>query len=128
MISFQVQRHQNTIQYNCSESICQEKKVTQNYSQIASIKTMVTNHKKIELNGKTFFETITGTSPNNFNYPLKDQIFFINIKQGNNVAITGDQVVEIPEGNLAFANSGNIIFKSVLNQKSRNSSSYDYSH
>lgn len=79
---------------------------------------MILQHKKISLGDKVVFESILADSPQSFSYPLQDEACFIHVKQGSQVAFTPDEIVEISEGNLAFANSGNIIFKTEPNEES----------
>ena len=79
---------------------------------------MIIEHKKIELNNRIVFEAIISDTPHKFSYPLQNEACFIYVKQGKNTVFTPDEIVEIPEGNLAFANSGNIIFKSTPNENS----------
>ena len=78
---------------------------------------MVIDHKKIEHQGRVVFETITTDKPHTFSYPLIDEACFIHVKHGSNTALTPDEIVEVNEGELAFANSGNLIFKSVPSEE-----------
>lgn len=77
---------------------------------------MMVDYKKIGFGNKVVFETTITSAPQSFSYPLKDEACFIHVKQGHNIAFTPDEMVDAPEGNLAFANSGNLIFKTVPNE------------
>ena len=79
---------------------------------------MVIDQKHISSGDRVVFESITADAAHSFSYPLHDEAFFIHVKQGHNIAYTPDEIVEVSEGELAFANSGNLIFKTVPNEQS----------
>jgi hypothetical protein len=78
---------------------------------------MIIEHKKIESDKKVVFETIVSDCRDTFNYHLKDEAYFIHIKHGNHIAITPSEVIEVPEGNLAFSVGENIILKAYPNKE-----------
>ena len=78
---------------------------------------MIVEHKKIEYNKKVVFETIVSDSQDTFNYRLIDEAYFIHVKHGNHIAITPSEVMEVPEGNLAFSVGENLILKAFPSKK-----------
>ena len=54
---------------------------------------------------------IISNVPQRFSYPLENEACFIHVKQGHHIAFTPDEIVKIPEGNLAFANSGTAVVR-----------------
>lgn len=78
---------------------------------------MIIEHKKIELDQKVVFETIVSDAPDTFNYRLEDEACFIHVKHGKHIVITPSEVMEVPEGNLAFSVGENIILKAYPNKQ-----------
>ncbi|MCB9304866.1 MAG: helix-turn-helix transcriptional regulator [Lewinellaceae bacterium] len=76
---------------------------------------MIIEHKKIEKNKKVVFETIVSDSRDTFNFRLKDEACFVHVKHGTHVAISPSEVMELPEGNLAFSVGENLILKAYPN-------------
>ncbi len=76
---------------------------------------MIIEHKKIEQDKKVVFETFVSDSQDTFNFRLKDEACFVHVKHGNHVAITPSEVMEVPEGNLAFSVGENLILKAYPN-------------
>ena len=76
---------------------------------------MIIEHKKIEQEKKVVFETIVSDSQDTFNFRLIDEAYFIHVKHGNHIAITPSEVIEVPEGNLAFSVGENLILKAYPN-------------
>lgn len=78
----------------------------------------ILKYEVIKYQGETIFELVVSDAPQNFQYPLEDEACFIHVKQGHNIAYTPNEIVEVPENNLAFSNSGNIIFKTAPSSES----------
>jgi len=64
---------------------------------------MVLEHKKIEINQKVVFETIICNTESTFNFQLNDEAYFIYVNHGRHVAISPNEIVEVPEGDLGIA-------------------------
>ena len=61
---------------------------------------MIIDHQKIALNNRLIFETITCNAEHIFNFELKDEAFFIYVNQGYHIAISPNEIIDVPEGNL----------------------------
>ena len=77
---------------------------------------MIIEHKTIEYNEKVVFEIFVSDSKDTFNFRLKDEAYFVHLIHGNHVAITPSEVMEVPEGNLAFSVGENLILKAYPNR------------
>ena len=77
---------------------------------------MIIEHKKIAFDQHLVFETLVSDSPETLHFHLKDEAYFIHVKHGSHVAITPSEVMEVPEGNLAFSVGENIILKAYPNK------------
>lgn len=77
---------------------------------------MILEHKKIEINQKVVFETIICNTEYTFNFQLNDEAYFTYVNHGYHIAISPNQIVEVPEGNLGIAVGKSIILKAYPNQ------------
>ena len=80
---------------------------------------MILEHKKIEIDQKVVFETIISNSESTFNFQLNDEAYFIYVKHGRHVAISPNEIVEVPEGNLGVTVGKSLILKGYPNQESQ---------
>ena len=80
---------------------------------------MVLEHKKIEINQKVVFETIICNTESTFNFQLNDEAYFIYVNHGHHVAISPNEIVEVPEGNLGIAVGKSLILKAYPNQENQ---------
>lgn len=77
---------------------------------------MILEHKKIEHHNRLVLETLISDREETFNFHLKDEAYFIHVEHGHHVAITPSEIMEVPEGNLAFTVGENIIIKAYPNK------------
>ncbi len=80
---------------------------------------MVLDHKKIEINQTVVFETIICNNETTFNFKLNDEAFFIYVNHGYHIAISPNEIVEVPEGNLGIAVGKSLILKAYPNQENQ---------
>jgi AraC-like DNA-binding protein len=80
---------------------------------------MVLDHKKIEINKKVVFETIICNTDTTFNFQLNDEAYFIYVNHGHHVAISPNEIIEVPEGNLGIAVGKSLILKAYPNQENQ---------
>ena len=80
---------------------------------------MVLEHKKIEINQKVVFETIVCNADTTFTFQLNDEAYFIYVNHGHHVAISPNEVIEVPEGNLGIAVGKSLILKAYPNQETQ---------
>jgi AraC-like DNA-binding protein len=80
---------------------------------------MVLAHKKIEINQQVVFETIVCNTETTFNFQLNDKAYFIYVNHGHHVAISPNEIIEVPEGNLGIAVGKSLILKSYPNQENQ---------
>ena len=78
---------------------------------------MVLDHKEIEFNQKVVFETITCNTDATFSFQLKDEAYFIYVNHGYHVAISPNEIIEVPEGDLGIAVGKSLILKAYPNQE-----------
>jgi hypothetical protein len=64
---------------------------------------MIVEHKKIEINQKVVFEAIICNSNTTFKFQLNDEAYFMYVNHGHHVAISPNEIFEVPEGNLGIA-------------------------
>jgi AraC-like DNA-binding protein len=76
---------------------------------------MVLDHKKIEINKELVFETIVCDTETTFNFQLNDEAYFIYVNQGHHVAISPNEVIDVPEGNLGISVGKSLILKAYPN-------------
>jgi AraC-like DNA-binding protein len=77
---------------------------------------MVLEHKKIKLDNQLVFETIVCNTETTFNFQLNDEAYFIYVNHGRHVAISPNEVIEVPEGNLGISVGKNLILKAYPNE------------
>ena len=80
---------------------------------------MVLDHKKIEINKQVVFETIICNTDTIFNFQLNDEAYFIYVNHGHHIAISPNEIIEVPEGNLGIAVGKSLILKAYPNQKNQ---------
>jgi len=80
---------------------------------------MILEHKKIEVNHKVVFETIICNTNTTFNFQLNNEAFFIYVNHGYHVAISPNEIIEVPEGNLGIAVGKTLILKAYPNQENQ---------
>lgn len=80
---------------------------------------MILEHKKIEINQKDVFETIICNTESTFNFQLNDEAYFIYVNHGHHVAISPNEIIEVPEGNLGIAVGKSLILKAYPNQENQ---------
>jgi AraC-like DNA-binding protein len=78
---------------------------------------MVLEHKKIEIDKQVVFETITCNTETTFNFQLNDEAYFTYVNHGHHVAISPNEIVEVPEGNLGIVVGKSLILKAYPNQE-----------
>ena len=72
---------------------------------------MIIEHEKIEHKNKVIFETFASDSQDTLNFSLKNEAYFVHVISGNHVFITPSEVIQVPEGNLAFSVGEKLILK-----------------
>jgi AraC-like DNA-binding protein len=80
---------------------------------------MIVDHKKIESNQKVVFETITCNNETTFNFQLNDEAYFIYVNHGHHIAISPNEIIEVPEGNLGIAVGKSLILKAYPNRENQ---------
>src|SRR5210317_1357423 len=80
---------------------------------------MVLEYKKIEINQKVVFETIVCNTDTTFNFKLNNEAYFIYVNHGHHVAISPNEIIEVPEGNLGIAVGKTLILKAFPNQENQ---------
>jgi AraC-like DNA-binding protein len=80
---------------------------------------LVLDHKKIEVNQEVVFETIICNTETTFNFQLNDEAYFIYVNHGHHVAISPNEIIEVPEGNLGIAVGKTVILKTYPNQENQ---------
>jgi AraC-like DNA-binding protein len=80
---------------------------------------MILEHKKIEINQKVVFETIICNTETTFNFQLNDEAYFTYVNHGHHVAISPNEIIEVPEGNLGIAVGKSLILKAYPNQENQ---------
>ena len=80
---------------------------------------MIVEHKKIEIHQHVVFETITCNTETTFNFHLNDEAYFLYVKHGYHVAISPNETIEVPEGNLAISVGKMLILKTYPNQENQ---------
>ncbi|MEX0291055.1 MAG: helix-turn-helix transcriptional regulator [Flavobacteriaceae bacterium] len=80
---------------------------------------MVLDHKKIEVSEKVVFETIICNTETTFNFQLNDDAYFIYVNHGHHVAISPNEIIEVPEGDLGIAVGKSLILKAYPNKKNQ---------
>ena len=80
---------------------------------------MILEHKKIELHQKVVFETIICNTETTFNFQLKDEAYFLYVNHGHHVAISPNEIIEVPEGNLGIAVGKSLILKAYPNKENQ---------
>jgi AraC-like DNA-binding protein len=80
---------------------------------------MVLDHKKIEINQKVVFETIVCNTETTFNFQLNDEAYFIYVNHGHHVAISPNEIIEVPEGDLGIAVGRSLIIKAYPNKENQ---------
>jgi hypothetical protein len=78
---------------------------------------MVLEHNTIEINQAVVCETIICNTDSTFNFQLNDEAYFIYVNHGHHVAISPNEIIEFPEGNLGIAIGKSLILKAYPNQK-----------
>ena len=78
---------------------------------------MVLEHKKIEVNQQVVFETIVCNTATTFRFQLNDEAYFIYVNHGHHVAISPNEIIEVPEGNLGIATGKSLILKAYPNRE-----------
>src|SRR5210317_1985263 len=80
---------------------------------------MVLDHKKIEINQQVVFETIICNTDTTFTFQLNDEAYFIYVKHGHHVAISPNEIIEVPEGDLGIAVGKTLILKAYPNKENQ---------
>jgi AraC-like DNA-binding protein len=80
---------------------------------------MILEHKKIEINQQVVFETIICNTDTTFNFQLNDEAYFIYVNHGHHVAISPNEIIEVPEGNLGIAVGKSLILKAFPNKENQ---------
>ncbi|MEM7105273.1 MAG: helix-turn-helix transcriptional regulator [Bacteroidota bacterium] len=80
---------------------------------------MILDHKKIEINQNVVFETIICNTEATFNFLLNDEAYFTYVNHGHHVAISPNEIVEVPEGNIGIAVGKSLILKAYPNQENQ---------
>jgi AraC-like DNA-binding protein len=80
---------------------------------------MIVEHKKIEVNQKIALETIICNTETTFDFHLDDEAYFIYVNHGRHVAISPNELIEVPEGNLGIAVGNSLILKAYPNPKNQ---------
>lgn len=80
---------------------------------------MIVEHKKIEIDQKVVFETIICNTETTFNFQLNDEAYFIYVNHGHHIAISPNEVIEVPEGNLGISVGKTLILKAFPNQENQ---------
>jgi len=80
---------------------------------------MIVEHKKIEIDQKIVFETIICNTETTFNFQLNDEAYFIYVNHGHHIAISPNEVIEVPEGNLGISVGKTLILKAFPNQENQ---------
>jgi AraC-like DNA-binding protein len=80
---------------------------------------MVLDHKKIEISQRVVFETIICNTETTFNFQLNDEAYFIYVNHGHHIAISPNEIIEVPEGNLGIAVGKSLILKAYPNQENQ---------
>src|SRR5210317_1259973 len=80
---------------------------------------MVLEYKKIEINQKVVFETIVCNTDTTFNFKLNGEAYFIYVNHGYHLAISPNEIIEVPEGNLGIAAGKSLILKAYPNQENQ---------
>ena len=75
---------------------------------------MVLEHKKIEINQKVALETIICNTETAFNFQLNNEAYFIYVNHGHHIAISPNEIIEVPEG-MGIAVGKSLILKVYLN-------------
>jgi len=80
---------------------------------------MILEHKKIEIDRRVVFENIICNTDTTFSFQLKDEAYFLYVNHGHHIAISPNEVVEVPEGNLGIAVGKSLILKAYPNQENQ---------
>lgn len=80
---------------------------------------MILEHKKIEVNQHVVFETILCNTDTTFRFQLNDEAYFIYVNHGHHIAISPNEIIEVPEGNLGIATGKSLILKTYPNQENQ---------
>ena len=80
---------------------------------------MILEHKKIEIDQKVVFETIICNTESTFNFHLNDEAYFIYVNHGRHIAISPNEIVEVPEGNLGIVVGKSLILKAYPIQENQ---------
>lgn len=80
---------------------------------------MVLEHKKLEVNQQVVFETIVCNTDTTFRFQLNDEAYFNYVNHGHHVAISPNEIIEVPEGNLGIAVGKSLILKAYPNQENQ---------
>ena len=80
---------------------------------------MILEHKKIEINQQVVFENIICNTDTTFNFQLNDEAYFIYVNHGHHVAISPNEIIEVPEGNLGIAVGKSLILKAFPNKENQ---------
>jgi len=80
---------------------------------------MILDHKKIEINKQIVFETVICNTDTTFNFSLNDQAYFIYVNHGHHIAISPNEIIEVPEGNLGIAVGKSLILKAFPNHENQ---------
>ena len=80
---------------------------------------MIVEHKKIEIHQKVVFETIICNTETTFNFHLNDEAYFLYVKHGHHVAISPNEMIEVPEGNLGISVGKSLILKAYPNTENQ---------
>ena len=89
---------------------------------------MIIDHKKIENNQKVVFETIVCNTDSTLNFRLNNEAYFTYVNHGHHVAISPNEIIEVPEGDLGVAVGKSLILKAYPNKDRPALSSAYYSH
>jgi len=77
---------------------------------------MILDHKKIEIDQNVVFENIICNTDTTFNFRLNDEAYFLYVNHGHHVAISPNEIIEVPEGNLGIAVGKSLILKAYPNK------------
>jgi AraC-like DNA-binding protein len=72
---------------------------------------MIVEHKKIEIDQQIVFETIICNTETTLSFQLNDEAYFFYVRHGHHVAISPNEIVEVPEGNLGISVGKSLILK-----------------
>lgn len=76
---------------------------------------MIQDHQKIEIKERVVYETILCDQETTFHFSLNDEAYFIYVHQGKHVALSPNEIIEVPEGNLGLVVGKSLVLKAYPN-------------